>query len=164
MASIFRRTPEGPARDAFWKRLEAELGAPIRAYALGQYLQGRDEPGPLWGLLYLTDEVLYFRHFAQVNWFSAFLSGGDEEDPEEARRSRPGQERNVVLEVRLTTVARVVPPERRRGLSRLLRGDDRVYRLESVYPTVSDFAFSLESRGEVFTRELQAALDRLQAG
>ena len=58
----------------FWDSVEREAGMPVLEYALGQYISGYDDrEGPVWGLLYLTAETLYFRHFPSSNWFSAGL-------------------------------------------------------------------------------------------
>ena len=67
----------------FWSSVEEETGTPVLEHALGQYFSGYEGyEGPSWGLLYLTKEALYFRHFPSSNWFSAIISseGGKKRD------------------------------------------------------------------------------------
>ncbi len=59
--------------ERFWNDVETRLGTPVLAHCLGSYVSGRETPGPLWGLLYVTDYSLYFHHFDQRNWFSAVV-------------------------------------------------------------------------------------------
>ena len=148
-----RRKSEGV--EHFWKRLEAELGEPIRAYALGRYISGREESGPLWGLLYVTAGTLYFQHFAQTNWFSSIVRSGVSDEENESRSPR---ERNLRFEVPFQQVAELVTPEPDRFFERLFRPTEPVYRLRSVYESAPSFVFSVDNRQEEFVSELQAVL------
>lgn len=154
MAFPFRRSHSSHSREAFWNQLESDLGQPIIASTLGRYLEGRETPGPLWGLLYLTADTLYFRHFAQNNWFSSMISvDGDDE----------GQVRNknVTLEVPLRDVTTLTPPMPRRGIMRLLQNQDRVFRLQTTETgdESESFVFAVEGAMEPFAGELQAAVN-----
>ncbi|HKK48723.1 MAG TPA: hypothetical protein VJ932_06470 [Alkalispirochaeta sp.] len=154
MAFSFRRTRPTGSREEFWTQLEQELGQPILASTLGRYIEGRDATGPLWGLIYITQDTLYFRHFAQSNWFSSMMSTDGEEGTV--------RNRNVTFEVPFQNVETVVPPIPRRGILRILQSPDRVFRLRSHTPgSADDFVFSVEGALEPFTQELQAAVGRL---
>jgi len=155
MASPFRRTPPSGSRAEFWTQLERELGQPILASTLGQYIEGRDMAGPLWGLIYITADTFYFRHFAQSNWFSSMMSADGDEGPVSSR--------NITVEVPLQDVETVILPIPRRGILRILQNQDRVFRLRSRSTEgEDDFVFSVEGDVEPFSRELQAAVSRLQ--
>ncbi len=142
----------------FWKRLEAELGEPIRTYALGRYISGREEAGPLWGLLYVTAHTLYFQHFAQTNWFSSIVRSGVSDDEEVSRNPR---ERNLRFEIPLQQVAQLVTPEPDGFFERLFRSNQPVYRLRSVYESAPAFVFSVDNREDEFVSELQTVLAEL---
>ena len=61
--------------EEFWKNREAELGKPVRGKALVRVVQ--DEPAtPLWGLVYTTDDSVYFQTFKSDNWMSLIFTGG----------------------------------------------------------------------------------------
>ncbi len=156
MAFPFDRSKSPRSREEFWAQVERDLGQPIIASTLGRYLEGREAPGPLWGLLYLTADTLYFRHFAQSNWFSSMMStDGDD---------APGQMKNVTLEVPFRSVSGVTPPMPRRGIMRFLQSQDRVFRLHALRerPDQGDFVFTVEGEMEPFTRELLTAVSRQQ--
>ncbi|MEX2443412.1 MAG: hypothetical protein WD492_07395 [Alkalispirochaeta sp.] len=153
MAFPFRRSRPARSREEFWKQLEAELGQPIVASTLGRYIEGRQAAGPLWGLVYITTDTLYFRHFAQSNWFSSMMSADGD--------GGPVGNRNVTLEVPFRDVETVTLPMPRTGIMRLLQSQDRVFRLSSRRPEEDDFVFAVEGALEPFAQELQAAVSRL---
>lgn len=144
------------SNEEFWNRLEQDLGRPILAKALGRYISGRGEPGPLWGLLYLTDTTLYFRHFAQTNWFTALTAA---DDPE-AGEAGSGRNRNVLVEVSLAHIAAVERPSPAGFLGRFLSGPDTEYRLRSVYPEAEPIVISVENERETFVERLEQAINR----
>ncbi|MFW5694491.1 MAG: hypothetical protein ACOCYB_04940 [Alkalispirochaeta sp.] len=155
MAFPFRRPHPTRSREEFWVQLEQELGQPILASTLGRYIEGRRAAGPLWGLVYITADTLYFRHFAQSNWFSSMMTADGGEGPVQAQ--------NVTMEVPLREVESVVPPTPRRGILRILQREDRVFRLCAHRSTGDDdFVFAVEGALEPFSHELQAAVRRLQ--
>lgn len=139
----------------FWKRLEAELGEPILEYALGRYISGREEPGPLWGLLYVTSHTLYFQHFAQTNWFSSIIRSGVSDEESE---SRSPKERDLRFEIPLQQMAELVTPEPEGFFARLFRTTEPVYRLRSVYEAAVPFVFSVDNREDAFVPALQSVL------
>lgn len=63
---------------AFWDKTEAELGEAVIVCTVGRALSGwvkdvsRKE---LWGLFFLTERALYFRHFRKQHWLSAAAAG-----------------------------------------------------------------------------------------
>jgi hypothetical protein len=155
MAFPFRRSGSTPSRDEFWAQLETELGTPILASTLGRYIEGREAPGPLWGIVYFTADTLYFRHFAQSNWFSSMMSADGDD--------RAVGSRNVTMEVPLHEVESITTPMPRRGLLKLFLSQDREFRLRSRHGAESDFVFAVEGAMQPFARELQAAVNRLQS-
>lgn len=152
MSLLFHNQPS-TSREAFWQRLEEKLGVPILEYALGQYMLGEDVKGPLWGLFYLTEKAFYFQHFAQNNWFLSMMSTGDGEE-----ESGGGRTRNVTVEIALTTIGNVTYPEKRRGLARLIHGEDRVFSLERKGTGEDPFVFTLETKISEFSARLAAML------
>ena len=141
--------------EQFWKRLEAELGEPILEHALGRYLSGREEAGPLWGLLYLTAGTLYFQHFAQTNWFSSIMRSGVGDEEREARNPK---ERDIRFEIPLQQVAELVVPESEGFFTRFFRNTESIYRLRSVYAAAPPFVFSVDHREDEFVSELRSVL------
>lgn len=64
-----RESPE-----EYWRRTEEELGETVHLYTIGKCLEGCGADGSeVWGLLFVTDRALYFRHFPSVNWFTAMM-------------------------------------------------------------------------------------------
>ncbi|MCF7927517.1 MAG: hypothetical protein K9L68_00375 [Spirochaetales bacterium] len=62
----------------FWDSIEEELGQKIHIYTMGQYLGGYpDIDEALWGLVYLSDRELHFKHFPSNNWFSLLTRMGN---------------------------------------------------------------------------------------
>lgn len=138
--------------EQFWHDLEQSLGSPIHAHALGRYISGRDEAGPLWGLLYVTVQALYFHHFAQANWFSSLLTSAD---------GRAKVLDTVTIEVPLQAgmeLRSARPP----GWRRFLSGESRdVYMLlapgdESA--SEEPFVFTVEQRKTGLVPELRRVL------
>lgn len=135
--------------------MEESIGERILVYALGQYLGGRDVEGPLWGLLYLSENALHFQHFPQQNWFSAFLkvtgSGG----------TTP-KEQEVVYRIRLKDVEALDKPRSRGFFQQLLFARDPVFALNSVYDSVEPFRFTIENRRSQFISTLEQQLGQLK--
>jgi hypothetical protein len=144
------------SNEEFWSRLEQELGRPILATALGRYISGRGEPGPLWGLLYFTETTLYFRHFAQTNWFTALTTADDPETED----GGSGRSRNVLVEVSLAHIAAVERPKPAGLLGRLLSGPDTEYRLRSMYSEAEPIVISVENQRHTFIDRLEQAINQ----
>jgi hypothetical protein len=67
---LFRSKRESP--EDFWKRTEEELGETVSLYTIGKCKEGCVEGGrEIWGLFFVTERALYFRHFPSTNWFAA---------------------------------------------------------------------------------------------
>ncbi|POR04118.1 hypothetical protein AU468_03865 [Alkalispirochaeta sphaeroplastigenens] len=138
-------------RHAFWRAREEELGCPVRSFALGRYLSGREVAGPLWGLLYLTEERFFFHHFPQQNWISALGGGGS------GRGGSPSSQ-EVVIEVPLSGELVLDRGDTPGPLARLLgsRGNPSCL----TDPTGRDrpFVFSVEQEGSSLLDDLAATL------
>lgn len=151
MMNLFERSssPEGDIQE-FWKALEESLGTPILGYSLGQYLSGGDgDDKPLWGLLYLTETRLYFRHFSQQNWVSAIMQNNSTRGPREVQLEVPLEE-GIVLEEE--------PPA---GiLGKLLGSGIPVYQLADSRDTAPPFRFTVEQRESPLIPELKRVLQR----
>ncbi|MFP4010797.1 MAG: hypothetical protein ACLFUM_03790 [Spirochaetaceae bacterium] len=78
-----QRRRESP--EEFWRRTEEDLGEKVLVYAMAKCLRGCAEGNAgVWGLLFVTERALYFRHFPSANWFSAIVqSAGDPGKPRE---------------------------------------------------------------------------------
>jgi hypothetical protein len=152
MSLLFHNQPS-TSREAFWQRLENKLGVPILEYALGQYMLGEEVKGPLWGLFYLTEKAFYFQHFAQSNWFLSMMSTGDGDE-----ESGGGRTRDLTVEIALDTIGSVTCPEKRRGLARLIHGEDRVFSLQRDGTGEGPFVFTLETKISEFSARLAALL------
>jgi hypothetical protein len=64
-----RESPE-----EFWRRTEEELGEQVLLYTIGKCLEGCGaDDTEVWGLFFVTERALYFRHFPSSNWFSAIM-------------------------------------------------------------------------------------------
>lgn len=151
----------------FWENLEESLGTPIRGYALGRYLSGRDPEGPLWGLLYVTDETLFFHHFAQTNWFSAIMDQGRSRSTGSGPGGRgragghPGRnpDGSVTIEVGLHRL-HVLEGSEPRGWRAWFSGADRdTYRLVDQSGARPPLEFTVEQSSSSLLRELRVILE-----
>jgi hypothetical protein len=145
---IFSTGRSEPTPDEFWARKEEELGAAIRAYALGRYVNPPNSERGLWGIFYFTDEQFYFQHFAQTNWFRSILAAGD---------AAPAGTREMRVELPLAQVRSVEEPGRRGPIETLLIGPSRtcVLHTDSSEP---DIRFTVEHRRREFVEELRSAV------
>lgn len=57
----------------FWARTEEELGERVERYTMAHCVKGCLEGQGLWGLLFVTEQALYFHHFAKRNWFTSIV-------------------------------------------------------------------------------------------
>ncbi|TVR71346.1 MAG: hypothetical protein EA427_04505 [Spirochaetaceae bacterium] len=144
---LFENKPDEDVRK-FWQGMEETLGTPILAYTLGQYLSGRDVKGPMWGLLYLTRDTLYFQHFAQRNWFASVMQSSG---------AIPGSE-NFTIEVALGP-SLGLEQDNAGGWRRFLRGNAAdTCRLVDRSGVADPFVFSIEQRDSSLLRELRRLL------
>ncbi len=94
---LFGAEQESP--EEFWRRTEEELGESVRLYTVGRCTHGcSDHGGEVWGLVFVTERALYFRHFPSSNWFSALVKSG-------TSASETGKE--VYFSIPLTDIADV---------------------------------------------------------
>ncbi|MFP4330320.1 MAG: hypothetical protein ACOC45_04480 [Alkalispirochaetaceae bacterium] len=134
----------------FWEKVEAELGQPVLEHALGQYVGGEETRGrPVWGLLYLTRDTLYYRHFATSNWFAAMIGGTPREDNDAFEIAVPfSQVTRVEDEGPLSLRQRFFRPYPEvTTIHYTARGEDRELRI------------SLEHRGDAFRRKLHELVE-----
>ena len=135
VAGLLRTNHVEAERHAFWSEVERRLGTPVLGHGLGRYLSGEVDPGPLYGLLYCTADALYFHHFAQVGWFSAFTAG-----------------------VGATSACRrLLEPRQPTPLQRWLGREEVIYRLPRT--DADTFAFSIDHRREPFANVLVTAFN-----
>ena len=101
---------KGVDADEFWKNREEELGAPVLGKTLGRVIE-EDEPGPIWGLFYMTSRALYFQTFASENWLSMLFTGG----------RGGGRTRNETVEIPADSIVRFGTMPRKGGWFGLMR-------------------------------------------
>ena len=155
-AGLLRPNHGDAERHAFWGEVERRLGTPVLGHGLGRYLTGEVDPGPLCGLLYCTAGALYFHHFAQPSWFSAFTGNVGAT----SNRQRPVREREIEYQIEFATCRQLCEPPQPTLLQRLFGREDAVYRLLRTDPGAATFTFSIDHRREQFVTTLSAAFDR----
>ncbi len=136
-----KRSDQQNELESYWNDMSESVGEPVVAYNLGQYLGGMDTAGPLWGLIFITDTRLFFRHYPQENWFASIITN---------RRSRRGEE--VAFELPLSE-ARLSEPPARTLLERLFSSRPRACTLS--LPDGTEFLFSVEHTPERFLTALR---------
>lgn len=136
--------PEAETR-AFWEKVEEEAGQPVLEHALGQYVSGEQERRrPVWGLLYLTRDTLYYRHFATSNWFSAITGGGTKQGNDAFE-----------IEVPFSEVTAIEEEAPRSLWQRLFRSFPAVTTVRYTHGGEQrELRISLEHRAEEFRRKL----------
>lgn len=133
----------------FWESVERETGLPVLQHALGQYMSGYgDREGPVWGLLYVTEESLYFRHFPSGNWFTAIMnaSGGDRKRDE-----------GFTIQLPVNTINRVEHEEQTSLWERIFRPRPSVTVIHYLAGQVErELRLTIEHRGKEFREQLHA--------
>jgi len=69
-----------PERDIeqYWKKKEDEIGEKIRGRMLAEFISGyQNFSGPILGILFYTEKVLYFQTFPRENWFFSMWKTGE---------------------------------------------------------------------------------------
>jgi hypothetical protein len=139
--------------EAFWAQTEEELGERIIIYSMAQYVDGREEAGPLWGLLYLSETALHFRYFSHENWLGRFMKS--------AVRSGSGtgakKEREVVFRIDLRESSELRKPPPQGWLQRIFASRPPLLALESR-GNADPFRFTIEYRAEEFIVALERQL------
>lgn len=138
----------------FWSQMEEKIGERILVYALGQYVGGRDIPGPLWGLIYVSETAVHFQHFPQKNWFSAILNMSGRTGPAAA----PDRDEEVVYRIGLRDVKALRKPGTRGFLHHLVFAREPVFALESTFEGIEPFQFTIENRRSQFVTALEKQL------
>lgn len=138
----------------FWDSVEREAGMPVLEYALGQYISGYDDrEGPVWGLLYLTAETLYFRHFPSSNWFSAVLGSGRSDKP---------KDESFTIEVPVQAITEIERHKQSSIWERIFRPRPSVTVVRYLLGSVSkELRISLEHRGEEFGKQLRSLVEQV---
>lgn len=136
----------------FWESVEREVGLPVLEYALGQYMSGYDDKeGPEWGLLYLTEKTLYFRHFPSANWFSAIMSAG--------RSDKRGDE-GFTIQLALSSIADVDQEVQTSFWERIFRPRPSVIVIRYLIgPVERELRLTVEHRGDEFRKQLHSLLE-----
>lgn len=137
--------------EAFWAGVSEDIGSPVLAYGLGRYLSGRDDPGPLWGLLYHSESTFYFRHFAQQNWFSSLLTASRTTGSASGSRDR-----EVLYEIPLAHIASVDVTGAGSWIERFFHPSPPVVSLVSVFQSAPEFRFTIENNRESFIKSLMS--------
>ena len=80
---LFSSKRESP--EEFWRRTEEELGETVEVYTIGKCLEGCGAgESEVWGLFFVTERALYFRHFPSSNWLTSMMqSATDPTSPRE---------------------------------------------------------------------------------
>lgn len=135
----------------FWESVEREVGMPVLEYALGQYMSGYDDrEGPEWGLLYLTEKTLYFRHFPSANWFSAIMSAG--------RGDKKGDE-GYTIQLPRSSMTSVEHEVQTSFWERIFRPRPSVTVIHYLIGTVErELRITIEHRGKEFREQLYSLL------
>lgn len=139
--------------DAYWAKVSEEIGEPVLMYGLGKYLSGREDPGPLWGILYHSASTFYFRHFAQQSWFSSILTTANTDNPGSARN------REILYTIPLSHIRTVESEQEGSWVQRLLSPSSPVVSLIPVFESTPSFRFTLENNRTSFLASLYAALN-----
>ena len=136
----------------FWESVEREVGLPVLEYALGQYMSGYDDrQGPEWGLLYVTEETLYFRHFPSSNWFSAIMSAG--------RGDKKGDV-GFTIQLAVSSITSVEHEEQTSLLERIFRPRPSVTVVHYLLGTVErELRLTIEHRKQEFRDQLHSLLE-----
>ena len=156
MVRLFGRDDQQTSVDAFWKQVETEIGEPVLAHTLGQYLSGREEQGPLWGLLYHGATAFHFHHFAQQNWFSSLVRNGARDASGTA--SRPVKEREITYTIPLAQVARLEYEEERSWFRRVFVSPPAVVSLIGAFESTEPFRFTVENNRREFLASLRSVI------
>lgn len=139
--------------DTFWSQVAEEIGEPVLAYGLGRYISGRDEPGPLWGLIYHSATIFYYRHFPQQSWFSSLLSQRKIEGRGDARG------REIIYEIPLAQIKTVNASREGSWVQRILSPSPPVISLVGVFESTPPFRFTIENNGDAFLASLRSAVE-----
>lgn len=136
-----KRSDQQNDLEAYWNEMSESIGEPVVAYNLGQYQGGLDQAAPLWGLLFFTETRIFFRHFAQQNWFASILTNRDTRGSDE-----------VAFELPLEGASLSEPPPQT-FLARVFSSKPRIWSLTLRDNSV--FHFSVEHSPEKFIAELR---------
>jgi hypothetical protein len=109
--TLFSKEPTDAGIRQFWQDTETQIGEPILAYGLAEYLSGGEEEGPLWGLIYVTATRVFFRHFPQTSWISSLVSSGGAQVG--GVRPKKAKERDITMVWPLARFHRLEEPRSR---------------------------------------------------
>jgi len=152
MSGLFGRGQQESVEE-YWAQVSDEIGSPVLAYGLGKYLSGRDDPGPLWGLLYHSASTFYFRHFAQQNWFSSLLT-----TTRSTGSSSGDRNREVLFEIPIAHIQTVEVAGPESLMERIFRPSPSVISLVSMFESAPPFRFTIENNRDTFLSSLRSAI------
>lgn len=136
---------------AFWDKTEAELGERVIVYAMGKGLSGwiADDPRrELWGLFFVTQRALYFRHFRKQHWLSSLTSGsGSQVEGEE-----------FTVDIPLERIRSAQLQRHRSFLKRLLSGSPPQFVIEyrRADGAAGTVRFFVDAKSEAFLNAIES--------
>lgn len=137
---------------AFWDKTEEELGEEVIIYTMGRCISGcvpkRDSKAQMWGLFFLTERALYFRHFPQQNWLSSFMSSG--------AGISAGEE--IYFSVPMERMQSVSVDQYRTFWQRLFSGEPPTFSIDyfEADGSVQTLRFFLEGKTDAFLKVIQS--------
>ncbi len=152
MAALFNRAKQSESIEEFWKNVEAEIGEPILAYSLGRYLNGREEKGPLWGIVYHSASTFYFRHFPQQNWFSSLVMAGSDLGGSSSKN------KEVLIAIPLGHIRAVETSSEQTLMQRIFNPQPPIVSLIGTFEATPPFRFLVENNRERFIASLRAVV------
>ena len=135
---------------AFWDKTEAELGEEVIACTMGKGLSGwsADEPQrELWGLFFVTERALYFRHFPAQHWLSSMVAGS----------ALSVKDEEIYVAIPIDRMRSVALQQHRSLLKRLLSGHPSEFAIEyrEADGSLNTVRFFLEAKSDAFLNVIE---------
>lgn len=136
---------------AFWDKTEEELGEEVIVYTMGRCLSGCgdvDVRGQIWGLFFVTERALYFRHFPRHSWLDSLVSGS---------RSAGGDQ-EIYFSIPMNRMQSVSLNREASLLKRLLSATPPVFSIDYIEAdaSVQTLRFFLETRIDTFFKVIES--------
>ncbi|TVQ35613.1 MAG: hypothetical protein EA384_16050 [Spirochaetaceae bacterium] len=135
---------------AFWDQTEEELGEEVIVYAMGRCLSGCAELPPsaqMWGLFFITERALYFRHFPRQSWFNSLMSS-----------SGVSADKEVYISVPMERIQDVAVHRESSFLKRLMSSTPPTFSIEYIEAdaSVQTLSFFVESKTDTFYKVIDS--------